>query len=184
MLKVNPSNAECSVLTFKDGLLSAVAHDLKIKVSKFEIATRLSVSGNDMSEWDISIKAVFDAASLKTVSAMKGGKEFNGALSASDRADIEKNIAVSVLKSDEFPKIRFSSSDVSGDLNTLRIKGKLTLCGVTRTIGFSAVRQKSNYVAEVDLDQRDFGIKPFSALMGTMKVKPVIKVRLSFPFGG
>lgn len=30
----------------------------------------------------------------------------------------------------------------------------------------------------VTLDQRDFGIKPFSAMLGTLKIKPTVVVRL------
>jgi len=181
VLKFDSSNSECSIFTFKDGLLSAAAHDLKIRVSKFEIETQWIQLGDDLSEWDISIKAVFDAGSLKTVCAMSNGKEAFGALKASDRDDIEKNISSSVLKSEQYPKVRFSSSTVSGNVDALRIKGKLTLCGVTRTIVFPAVRQNRNYVAEMVLSQPDFGIKPFSALLGTMKIKPEIKVRMSIP---
>lgn len=183
MLKFDPSNVECSVFTFKEGVLSAVAHDLKLKVSKFEIATQMSAQGNDLSEWDISIKAVFDAASLKIVCAMRAGKELPGALKPSDHRDIEKHIAATVLKTEQFPKIRFSSTDVSGGRDNLRITGKLTLCGVTRTVVVPVARQKSSYMAEVMLDQTDFGMKPFSALLGTMKVKPEVKVRMSFALG-
>lgn len=181
MLKFDPSNVECSVFTFKEGVLSLVAHDLKFKVSKFEIATQISCHGNDLSQWDISIKAVFDAASLQTVCAVKDGKELPGVLNSSDRRDIEKNIADSVLQPGKYPQIRFSSTDISGDLKNLKIKGKLTLCGVTRTIVVPVVRQRGNSVAEVTLNQLDFGIKPFSALFGAMKVKPEIKIRVCIP---
>ena len=180
MLKFDPSNSECSVFTFKDGFLSVVAHDLKFKVSKFEINAQMKVRGEDLSHWGISIKAVFDAMSLRTVCAMKRGEELSGVLTPGDRRDIEKNTVDAVLEAGRFPEIRFSSTDVSGDRSHLSVKGKLTLCGVTRTIVVPVVRQKSRYVAEVTLDQTDFGIKPFSALFGAMKVRPEITVRLSF----
>ncbi len=109
------------------------------------------------------------------------GKELSGVMKSSDREDIKKNITSSVLKSEQYPKVRFSSTNVSGNVDILQNKGKLTLCGVTRTIVFPAVRHKRNYVAEVILNQPDFGIKPFSALLGSMTIKPEIKVRISIP---
>src|SRR4051812_4209200 len=36
-MRIDPASAECLVYTFKEGLLSAVAHDLKIRVERFEI---------------------------------------------------------------------------------------------------------------------------------------------------
>jgi hypothetical protein len=35
-------------------------------------------------------------------------------------------------------------------------------------------------VAEFRIDQRDFGIKPYSAMLGTLKIKPEVVVRVSF----
>jgi hypothetical protein len=182
MLKFDASNAECSVFTYKEGWLSAIAHDLQLIVSQFEIAMEVSHQGNDLSGWDISIEAVFDAASLRTVCALKDGRELSGALKPSDYKDIEKNINEVILRSKQLQHIRFSSADVSGDFDRLQIKGPLTLCGVTQTIVFPALRYKAGYVAEVILNQPDFGIKPFSAVLGTMKVKPKIKVRMRVPF--
>jgi hypothetical protein len=179
VLKFNESNAECAVFTYKQGMLSAVAHNLKLEVSKFEITVQMNDRDNDPSEREIFIDAVFDASSLKAVCTMKDGEEQAGTLSSSDRKDIEKNIADSVLLPKKYPQIRFSSTSVSGDLKNPKVEGKLTLCGVTRDLVVSVMRQNSGYAGEVTLKQPDFGIKPFSALLGTMKVKPAVVVRVS-----
>ncbi|MBK7864043.1 MAG: YceI family protein [Archangiaceae bacterium] len=55
------------------------------------------------------------------------------------------------------------------------IAGRLTLHGVTKDIRLS---RKGN-VVEYALDQRDFGIKQYSAMLGTLKVKPVVKVQIT-----
>ena len=47
------SSAECLVLTYKEGLLSAVAHDLRIRVTRFDVEASLSPP---------SVRARFDAA--------------------------------------------------------------------------------------------------------------------------
>jgi len=142
-------SAEAFVFTFKDGLLSPLAHDLKIRVTKLEIADK---------------RAVFDASSLRVESA--GGplpKHFYG--------EIEKNIREDVLRSARFPQIVFEASEVG----ETEIVGKLTLCGVTREI---RLPRRGNLV-EYELNQPDFGIKPYTAMLGTLKVKPVVKVQVT-----
>ena len=181
MLKLNAADAACLIFTFKEGLLSALAHDLKFKVLKFEMEIKISNRGSDLSAWGVAVKAVFDAASVRTVSAMKEGSEVPGTLKSQDCRDIEKNITETVLRSKQYPQILFSSEEISGDSEKLQMKGQLTLCGVTRTIIMPVKKRGSLYEAEATLDQRDYGIKPFSALMGAMKVKPEIKVRMCVP---
>ena len=140
---------EAFVFTFKDGVLSALAHDLKIRITKAELNDKV---------------ATFDAASLRVESA-------GGPLPKTFYGEIEKNIREDVLHSAKFPVIRFEASDVGADA----ITGKLTLHGVTREI---RVARKGD-VVEYELDQRDFGIKPYTAMLGTLKVKPVVKVQVT-----
>ena len=58
------ATAECLVFTYKAGLLAGVAHDLKLRAERFEIAID-----------DEGIRAQFDAASLRVVCAQAGGKD-------------------------------------------------------------------------------------------------------------
>lgn len=140
--------AEAFVYTFKDGsgLLSPLAHDLTLRVTRLEVKPPI---------------ATFDAASLKVESA-------SGALPGQLYGEIEKNVRNEVLKSARFPVIRFEATEVKDQF----VAGRLTLCGVTRDIRCSR-RQDT---VEYELDQRDFGIKPFSAMLGTLRVKPQVRV--------
>jgi polyisoprenoid-binding protein YceI len=137
------------VFTFKEGLLSPLAHDLKIRVTKHEIQGQV---------------ATFDASSLRVESA-------SGALPTHFYPEIETAIREDVLHSAKFPVIRFEATEVK----ETEILGRLTLHGVTREIRVS----KHGNVLEYQLDQREFGIKPYSAMLGTLKVKPVIKVQVA-----
>lgn len=154
------SSAECRVFTFKEGLLSAVAHDLELDVGRFEI---------EVSE-DGSITANFDAASLRVVGAVVGGRSSPGTISAKDKAKIEANILSDVLHPGKHPKIRFESTEV-GETS---IRGRLELNGRARDI---SLRRDGDEV-KVTLHQPDFGVKPFSAMFGTLKIKPDLEVRL------
>lgn len=164
MLRYDPSNAEVLVFTFKEGLLSAVAHDLKLRVTKFT----LEVEGS-------SVKGEFDADSLKVVAAMKDGRENPAALISI--GDIEKNMRADVLEVKKHQSIRFESSSITAS----EVVGRLTLHGVTKEVRGARKDGGGKRVAEFQLDQRDFGIKPYSAMLGTLKLKPEIVVRVTMP---
>ena len=81
------SQAEVFVYTFKDGALSALAHDLKIKVTRLELD-----AGAD------AVTATFDAAALRVVCPRKHGVDNPGLLPTVIYGEIEKNIVKDVLE--------------------------------------------------------------------------------------
>lgn len=168
MRTLSPADVDIRVFTFKEGLLSTVAHDLQIKVNRFEIV---------VDPVTCAVRARIEAGSLEVVCAMKDGREDPGTLSASNKADIQDNIRKDVLNSAKFISIVFESTSVSDTAVT----GKLTLHGVTREIRLAVRQEGARRVGEVRLDQREFGIKPYSALLGALKIQPEVLVRISLP---
>ena len=156
MARYDAATAEILVFTFKEGLLSAVAHDLKLKATKFS----LEVEGD-------TAKLELDAGSLRVVNAMKDGVDAPSMVPSSKFPEIEEN-ARETIGAKKFATIRFESTAVS----ETAIAGKLTLNGQTREVRGS----RSGNSAELRFDQRDFGIKPFSAMLGALKVKPEVRV--------
>jgi len=163
------SSAQSHVFTFKEGLLSAVAHDLKIKVTRFSFKVE---AGKVEGRWD--------AGSLVVDSVMRDGRESTG-LSQRDFDKIAHTIADDVLEARRHPEIRFTSDEVSIAGERATIKGQLTLAGRSRPLTVEAHKVDGRWVAEVSLHQPDFGIKPYSAMFGTLKIKPDVKVRVSVP---
>ena len=172
MVHFDASSAECLVFTYKEGLLSALAHDLKIRVTKFRI---------DVDERTRAIEARFDAASLRVVCAMSEGVESRGTLSVENKREIEGNIVRDVLAARTYPEVRFVSTAVQQKGERYAIKGTLTLHGTARPLTVTARRDGDRYVAEARIQQPDFGIRPYSAMLGTLKVKPDVSVRVSVP---
>ncbi len=163
MTTYDQSNAECRVFTFKEGLLSAVAHDLELDVSRFSV---------EVSEDGTSISATFDASSLRVVDAMVDGQRSPGAVSAKDKQKIESNILDAVLHSKKHPQIRFESTSVSD----ASVVGKLELHGRSRELRLA----RDGDTVTATIHQPDYGIEPFSAMFGALKIKPNVEVRLSF----
>lgn len=168
---LGPDRAQIRVFTYKEGLLSTVAHDLQIAVRRFQITVEDTPEG-------ITVRAEIDAGSLEVVSAMKAGALDPGTLKDKDKAEIAGNIRDDVLHVSRHPSIRFESTSL--EASTLR--GRLTLHGATREITLSLQDSPGRRRAELKLDQRDFGIKPYSALLGALKVQPVVKVEIELPW--
>jgi polyisoprenoid-binding protein YceI len=171
------TTASCHVFTLKEGVLSAVAHDLRIRVERFTI---------DVDEAAGTVTATLSASSLRVDCAMRNGREDFDALSDRNRREIEGNIAGDVLHARRYPEIVLRSARIidtgsKGGDDERRIEGTLSLHGTERPLRATARRVAGKWVAEVELRQPDFGIKPFSAMLGTLKVQPVVRVRVSVP---
>jgi polyisoprenoid-binding protein YceI len=173
MRTFGPDVASVEVLVFREGLLSAVGHDLVLRATSFEIAVDPEPP---------SASARIDAASLRVASAMRDGRPLpQGALSASDVREIESTLSGTVLRVRRFPEIRFRSTAVSGREGGREVRGTLSLAGRDREIAFVARREGDRLVALVRLHQPDFGIAPYRAMLGALRVKPDVVVRAAVP---
>jgi hypothetical protein len=132
MPRITDKDADCRVYTFKEGLLSAVAHDLEIRVERCSL------------EWDeekTRLEASWEPTSLRVLHAMKDGTPNPGALSERDKAKIESNIQGEVLEANRYGAIRFVSSSIAPEGDGFRVRGTLELHGKKRDIEASVVRE-------------------------------------------
>jgi hypothetical protein len=172
MATYDASNAECMVYSFKDGLLSKIAHDLKHRVTNFTLR---------VDEKTRKIEADIDARSLRVECVMKDGVESANGLSADDKKKIEQQVIDDVLHADVHPRIRFQSTTVNETADGVEIQGTLALNDRTGAVSAQGRRVNGHYEVEFKIHQPDFGIKPFSAMMGTLKIKPDVVIRMVVP---
>jgi polyisoprenoid-binding protein YceI len=167
--KLDAAQVECLVFTYKEGLLSAVAHDLKIKATALTLDVSLT-----------SIELKIDAASLRVVCARKDDRDSPGLLSDKDLGKIERNIREDVLDTARYPDIVFRTSKVEALADGYyRATGTLNLHGQSRPITTEIKRKGNDFACEVKLHQPDYGIKPYSAMFGTLKVQADLKITVS-----
>jgi YceI-like domain len=164
------SSATCSVFAFKEGLLSAVGHDVKLEVKRFE----LSIA-------DGSVRATFHANSLEAVCAMREGREDRAALSSSDRKTIEGYVRDDILHARRHPTITFVSQSIEAEDDGFLVEGDLTLHGRTRRVEVPVRSEGGALRARVTLRQPDFGITPFRALLGALRIQPQVEVEVVVP---
>ncbi|MDB4968140.1 MAG: hypothetical protein JWN44_3829 [Myxococcales bacterium] len=160
-MKHDASTAEVLVYSYREGLLAAVGHDLCLRVTRFAV---------DVGE-DDRIAVELDASSLRAT----------GAISQGDARKVEGNATHDVLAARRYPTISFRSTRVVREGDRARVEGELQLHGVTRPVAFEAFADGAAWRADVRLDQRDFGIKPYTAMLGALRVRPDVLVRVRIP---
>jgi polyisoprenoid-binding protein YceI len=166
-----PEQSKFNVQAFAEGLFSAFGHDPVIHIRDFTGEVHF-VPGTFA---NASLKITVDPNSLAVSEEVK----------EKDRLEIEQTMRNEVLETSQYKEIVFTSSNIS--VNRLaqercqvRVIGDLTLHGVTRksvwisaeaTISEEGLQAKG----EFSLKQTDFGIKPYSAAGGTIKLKNELK---------
>ncbi len=164
--------AECLLFTEKSGLLAGAAHDLKLVVTRFEV----DIEG-------LSARGRFDADSVRVVCARRDGRDAPGVISARDRAEIENTVTGNILEAQRFPFIEFQSTSIAAHPPVgYRIDGVLTLRGRTGPLTMLARQQGDVALIDGRLHQPDFGIVPYSAMLGALKIKPDVAFRLVLPW--
>src|SRR5574341_175859 len=171
-----PSESSFWVFVGKAGLFSALAHDHEIGVKSFSgrvVAPEAGASGGAL-ELDIEAKslAVLDKK-----------------VSEEDRKKIFDAMHNEVLESAKHQKIAFKSVSVSdvkqtgNDSYSFTLNGDLTLHGVTKRIAVpvnaTITPQQLRATGKYTLKQTDYGIKPYSAAGGTIKVKNEVVVNFN-----
>jgi polyisoprenoid-binding protein YceI len=172
MARYDAYNSECLLFSFKDGFLARLAHDLKLQVERFSI---------EVDDTTHQIKATFDPSSVQVACARIDGRDDRSTLSKGDKKKIYDNVTKDVLRTRKHPEIRFDSTNVVERGEGFAVEGTLQLYGKSRNIQTSLRADGDRWVAELTLHQPDFGIKPFSAALGALKVKPDVMVRVSVP---
>ena len=109
------------------------------------------------------------------------GRDDPSTLSKGDKKKIYDNVTKDVLRARKHPEIRFDSTNVVERGEGFAVEGTLQMYGKSRNIQTSVRADEGRWVAEVKVHQPDFGIKPYKAALGALKVKPDVVVRVSVP---
>ena len=172
MITLDARRADCRVLIFREGVLSSLGFDLELGVTRFAVVIDPRAR---------SAEARFDADSLRVLRAFRNAREAHGSLGPEERRSIEDKVSREVLESHRFPEVRFRSHAVDDSHGGYDVRGVLVLRGRERDVAVQLRPNGDRLSAEVRVNQLDFGITPYRAFMGALRVKPEILVRLSMP---
>ncbi|MEU6646423.1 YceI family protein [Saccharomonospora sp. NPDC046836] len=159
------------VRTSRTGLGARAGHDLTIEA--IDWSADVTVRATDPGQSSVTVEIGVD--SLEVRSGSGGVKP----LTASDRAEIRKNLQSKVLHSDQYPKITFRSTRVSGGATALEIAGELTIMSRTEPIIVHAtVGEDGQVTGRATVAQTRWGIKPYSALLGALKLADEVSIEV------
>ncbi len=165
--RLGPDHGKLSVKTGRTGAAAKAGHDLVIEVTAWEGTLRVGDSPADT-----SVELEADATSLH-VREGTGGMQ---SLGDDDKANIRTTIGDDVLKGHA---IAFRSTAVSGADGQLSVQGELTLLGTTRPLAFDLALGDDGRLSGVAvIKQTDWGMKPYSALFGALKVADEVRVEI------
>ncbi len=167
--EIGPDNGTLTVQTYRAGMAQKAGHDLVIEVTSWKGTVEVS-DGPD----ELTVELSADPRSLEVRSGTGGAK----ALSDKDRNDIGKNIDEKVLKGQAITFTGKGAAAADGG-GPVAMNGDLAIGGTTRPVGFEVeVGPDGQVKGKVPLTQSEWGIKPFSAMMGALKVKDDVEVVL------
>jgi polyisoprenoid-binding protein YceI len=170
---LGPGDGTLRVMTGREGAAALMGHDLTLEAARW--AATVNVDAEDPSR--SRVRATVEAASLVVRDARGGPIR----LTDSQRDEIGSIVRDKVLRSDRYPTITFRSTSVVGDVKRASVTGTLTIGRRTReaSLQLRVARSKlPRIVATTSIVQTDFGIQPYSALRGALRVKDVVEVRL------
>ena len=157
---VGPEHGTLTLSTGVEGKMAKAGHALTIAVRDWRATVELD---GDVAT-SVTLRAVL--ASLEVVSGEGGLKP----LSDKDKRTIRDN-ALETLKT---PEVVVTSRSVDGH----HVEADLTVAGATRPVSFDLVVDGRHVTATVPVVQSDFGVKPYSTMMGQLKVRDRVDVRL------
>jgi hypothetical protein len=171
---LGPADATLSVRTKRGGAAAKAGHDLLIRVTSWEAEL---VLGEHAAGTRMELAA--DSTSLRVIEGT-GGMQ---ALGDDDIAKIHQTIDDEVLLRQD---IRFRSTRVETGQggNLLHVEGDLELVLRIQPIAFDlAIDDAGELSATAVVAQSAWGMKPYSALFGTLKVKDEVEVMLEGRLG-
>ncbi|MGO9141378.1 MAG: YceI family protein, partial [Streptosporangiaceae bacterium] len=156
--------------TSRDGFASQAGHDLVIVASRW--SAQLTVS-EDLRP--AGLEARVDLGAL-TVREGTGGLK---PLTDRDKREIAVT-ARKVLGADRNPEAVFSAAKFEPDTSGGgTISGTLTLAGQSRPLSLQVTAtDPDRYRATATIVQTEFGIKPYTAFLGSLKVRDAVEVEI------
>lgn len=163
---MQPAPATIHVFTFKDGLLARLAHDLRFTLRRFEIVRE-----------GAAVRGRFWPDTLLLDGAVgRDGHVDTHRLDAGDAAKIRRNIAEDILHTAQHPEVSFE-----GSLQGTTADGRLTMAGRTCPLRVPLRVAGDRLRGEITLTPSLWGIPPFKAVAGAIKLQDRVVVTLDLP---
>ena len=165
---LDAANGDLHIITGTAGPAAKMGHRLTIAMQSWQATV----------QWEgakpTSVDVTVSVDSLQVL----GGEGGVTPLTAPERIVARAN-ALKSLDAKKFPQIRFTSEQISTTKAGYRLEGTLEIHGKSRpqTVDVTAAEGGSRFSTEVRVRQSEFGVKPYSLMMGALKVADEVTVR-------
>lgn len=168
--QIGPDTGALNVRTYKDGMGAKLAHDLVLVAHRWGGTVEV---GDDPAA--CSARITIDPTSFEIIEATSGVKP----LSDKDRRTIQDNITDDILETDKYPELAFASTAVSGTPPNLTVTGDVTIKDVTRPVDADVRVDGAQLTASLSVSHEAFGMKPYSAMLGAIRLRDDVDVALA-----
>lgn len=175
---LDPSHGELLVKTGVAGPAAAMGHRLTIAMTAWQAT--VTWSGDEPS----SVELTVEVDSLEVLRGDGGVTGLTGVEKGLARANALKS-----LDAKRYPQIRFTSEDIGAVAGGYRLAGTVELHGRSRPrsvdLRVEDMGSEWRMVCDAVVSHADFGIKPYSLMMGALKVADAVTVsfRAEYPKG-
>jgi polyisoprenoid-binding protein YceI len=173
---LSDSDGELIVRTGVTGRAAKMGHRLTIAMTSWDATVRWADAQ------PVAAELIVDVGSLQ-VSHGEGGMM---ALSAPEKR-LARSHALKALDAGRFPRISYQVDDIEQTDDGYRLRGTLEIRGKSRRhevdLRAQDLGETWQLSCEADVRQTDFGVKPYSILMGAMKVVDTVTVAFTAVHG-
>ena len=171
-MTLDASTARLTLSTGVEGKASRLGHDLVLVLEDWSAAAELD--GQTPTAATLTARV----ASLRVESGTGGAKP----LSDKDRQTIREN-ALEALKADVHPNVTFTSNEITQVAGGFALAGTLSIAGTSRPVvvdlRVAPEGASVTMAARVPVVQTEYGVKPYSAMLGALRLRDEVEVGLA-----
>lgn len=164
------SDGTLHIYTYKDGVLSRLGHDLRLRCRSFEV----SIDGTN-------VAGRFDVSSIELEGAVRGDALALAEVSDKDRREILETMHSKVLESRRHPEVRFSGEAREAGEQRVSVAGQLELHGRRQPLDVDVERTDGRLRGRVSLRPSRWGIAPFKAFLGALRLQDRVEIAFDLP---
>ncbi|MQA86371.1 MAG: YceI family protein [Streptosporangiales bacterium] len=172
---LGPDAGRLLVKTGRTGLGSKAGHDLTIEVTGWQGTATVDTA--DPANSSVSVDVEIDSFEVREGT---GGIK---PLTDADRDEIKKTLREKILQADRYPTITFRSTKVEGSGESFVIEGDLTIVGTARPVTVQGSLSEGRVRGEATITQSRWGIKPYSAFLGALRLRDEVEVVFDLSLG-
>lgn len=166
---LDAADGELHILTGVTGRAAKMGHRLTIAMQSWQASVQWSGDAPTHAELSVQVD------SLEVLSGEGGVTPLSG-----PEKGVCRNNALKSLDVKKFPTIRFVADDIAKTSGGYRMTGTVDIHGISRpqSVDLTVADDGDTWAlsSSVGVNQNDFGVKPFSLFMGTLKVADEVTI--------